>query len=91
MRAGEPAADPDIATLQQREREQARVARPDVPTRMLNGGISSSAIFIAGQLKPQHRLTATSMSRAVASAVSCGDGLGILAGQRAGAEGGMPV
>src|SRR5262245_19077112 len=50
------------------------VARPDVPTRMLNGGISLSAIFMDGQLKPQHRLTATSMSRAVALAVSCGDG-----------------
>src|SRR5262249_38461772 len=42
----------------------AAVARPDVPIRMLNGGISSSAIFIAGQLKPQAKLTATSMRRA---------------------------
>ena len=42
----------------------AAVARPDVPIRMLNGGISPSAIFIAGQLKPQAKLTATSMRRA---------------------------
>ena len=47
-----------------REVSNATVARPDVPVRMLNGGISSSAIFIAGQLKPQAKLTATSMRRA---------------------------
>src|SRR5215471_14425772 len=33
------------------------VATPDVPTRMLNGGMSLSAIFKAGQLTPQARLT----------------------------------
>src|SRR5262249_29412542 len=40
------------------------VARPDVPARMLNGGISLSAILSAAQLTPQARLTATSMRRA---------------------------
>jgi hypothetical protein len=44
------------------------VASPDVPTRMLNGGMSLSAIFKAGQLTPQAKLTATSITRAVASA-----------------------
>ena len=49
------------------------VASPEVPTRMLNGGISLSAIFIAGQLKPQARLTATSIKRAEESADCCGE------------------
>src|SRR5262249_60548194 len=40
------------------------VARPDVPARMLKGGISLSAILSAAQLTPQARLTATSMRRA---------------------------
>src|SRR5262249_10785106 len=44
------------------------VASPEVPTRMLNGGMSLSAIFKAAQLRPQARLTATSMTRAVVSA-----------------------
>jgi hypothetical protein len=44
--------------------------------RMLNGGMSSSAIFIAGHDKPQARLTVTSKSRAVASAVACEAGVG---------------
>ena len=35
---------------------------------MLNGGISSSAIFIAGQLRPQAKLTAT------AGGISADDG-----------------
>jgi hypothetical protein len=35
---------------------------------MLNGGMSLSAILKAGQLTPQARLTATSITRAVASA-----------------------
>src|SRR6266516_2411113 len=48
------------------------VASPEVPTRMLNGGISLSAIFIAGQLKPQASLTATSIKRAEESADCCG-------------------
>src|SRR6516162_5678137 len=39
------------------------VASPEVPTRMLNGGMSLSAILKAGQLTPQARLTATSMTR----------------------------
>ena len=65
-------------------------ASTQVPTRMLNGGISSSAIFIAGQVRPQARLTPTSMSRAVASTVTCEGELGtqrfrqVQAGQRAG-------
>ena len=52
------------------------VASPEVPARMLNGGISVSAIFIAGQDSPQARLTVTSISRAVASAVVCEAGVG---------------
>jgi len=62
----------------------ATVASPDVLTRMLNGGISLSAIFMAGQLSPQARLTATSMRRAVGSAASwveAGDTLSVPAGQ----------
>src|SRR6266540_7260275 len=54
------------------------VASPEVPTRMLNGGISLSAIFIAGQLKPQARLTATSIKRAEESADCCGEADGTL-------------
>jgi hypothetical protein len=57
---------------------------------MLNGGISLSAIFMAGQVRPHARLTPTSMSRAVASTVTCEGELGtrrfrqVQAGQRAG-------
>src|SRR5258705_4345514 len=63
------------------------VASPEVPVRMLNGGISSSAIFIAGQLSPQARLTPTSMRRAVVSAASCGEG-GTMAASGKGGGGG---
>src|SRR5262245_4115373 len=56
----------------------ATVARPDALTRMLNGGISSSAIFMAAQLRPQARLTATSMRRAVGSAASWVEATGTL-------------
>ena len=56
----------------------AIVASPEVPTRMLNGGISLSAIFMAGQLRPQARLTATSMRRAVGLATSWADAGGTL-------------
>src|SRR5580704_14784513 len=38
-----------------------------VATRMLNGGTSSSAMRITGQVVPQPRLSTTSMSRAVLS------------------------
>src|SRR5258708_28229313 len=51
----------------------ASVASPDVLTRMLNGGISLSAIFMAGQLRPQARLTPTSMRRALGLATSCAE------------------
>src|SRR5215468_6401068 len=63
---------------------KATGASSDVLTRMLNGGISLSAIFMAGQLSPQARLTATSMRRAVGSAASwveAGDTLSVPAGQ----------
>ena len=43
---------------------------PSVTTRMLNGGISSSASRIAGQVSPQQKLSATSISLAVVS-VDC--------------------
>src|SRR5262249_31702363 len=56
------------------------VASPEVPTRMLNGGMSLSAIFKAGQLSPQARLTATNMTRAVASSAYCGARRGTLQG-----------
>src|SRR5262249_60706486 len=53
------------------------VARPDVPARMLKGGISLSAILSAAQLTPQARLTATSMRRARrAASVEEGGGTG---------------
>jgi hypothetical protein len=39
---------------------------------MLNGGISSSAKRIAGQVSPQQKLSATSISFAVVSVVGCG-------------------
>src|SRR5215831_11603253 len=71
----------------------ATVASPDVLTRMLNGGISLSAIFMAGQLSPQARLTATSMRRAVGSAASwveAGGTLRVPAGQEGGGEGLAP-
>ena len=45
---------------------------------MLNGGMSLSATFMAGQVKPQARLTATSMRRPVGSAVSRGAGLAMI-------------
>ena len=41
--------------------------RKQVATRMLNGGTSPSAILLAGQVTPQATLSATSMSRALAS------------------------
>ena len=37
------------------------VPSTQVPVRMENGGISSSAIFIAGQVRPQARLSPTSV------------------------------
>jgi hypothetical protein len=45
---------------------------------MLNGGISLSAIFMAGQLRPQARLTPTSMRRALGLATSCVEAGGTL-------------
>src|SRR3954471_8320133 len=63
------------------------VARPEVPVRMLNGGISSSAIFIAPQLSPHARLTPTSMRRAVVSAACCGEGGTVAAFRRGLGEG----
>src|SRR5258705_4486181 len=63
------------------------VASPEVPVRMLNGGISSSAIFIAGQLSPHARLTPTSMRRAVVSAASCGEGGTMAASGKGGGRG----
>src|SRR5262249_7049645 len=57
-----------------RLRRRRRASRPNastpsamVPTRMLNGGISESAIRMADQLAPQPRLRSASSSRAVAS------------------------
>src|SRR4029453_8124733 len=54
------------------------VASPDASTRMLNGGVSLSPIFVPGQLKPQARLTATSIKRAEESADCCGEADGTL-------------
>src|SRR6185295_4417527 len=54
----------------------------EVATRMLNGGSSSSTMRSTGQVKPQHRLRPTSMSRADVSAASCGDGAGKGFGRR---------
>jgi hypothetical protein len=42
--------------------------------RMLNGGISSSATRIAGQVRPHERLSTTSISLALASVLCCGAG-----------------
>src|SRR5262245_25508097 len=51
-------------------------ASPDVAVRKLNGGISSSAIFMIGQVRPHARLSATSISRATASELVREDGRG---------------
>src|SRR5262249_49422566 len=51
-------------------------ASPDVAVRKLNGGISSSAIFMIGQVSPHARLSATSISRATASELACEAGWG---------------
>ena len=48
-------------------RNKAPAPRPNVTTRILNGGISSSATRIAGQVSPQQKLSATSINFAVVS------------------------
>ena len=49
-------------------------------TRMLNGGTSSSAMRLNGQVMPQAMLSTISMSRAVRSAASCWEGFGKVLG-----------
>jgi hypothetical protein len=43
-----------------------------VPMRMLNGGISISAIFMIGQVTPQVMLSTTSINVAVVASLSLG-------------------
>ena len=70
------AGDAQLRCCRNATANNVSVASPVVPTRMLKGGISSSAIFMAGQVRPQARLNETSMTRAAASAGSCVEGLG---------------
>src|SRR5215475_1418284 len=66
-------------------------ASPDVAVRKLNGGISSSAIFMIGQVSPHARLSATSISRATASELACEAGWGTAEDPQAGPDEGPPV
>ena len=50
--------------------DSAPAPSASVTTRMLNGGISSSAMRIAGQVRPHAKLSATSISFAVVSVAS---------------------
>src|SRR4051794_25356267 len=50
----------------------AAAPSPSVTTRILNGGTSSRPTRIAGQVRPQQKLSATSISLAVVSVVDRG-------------------
>ncbi len=67
MQPRQAARNAHAATLQPAAANNTIAPRKQVATRMLNGGTSSSAILLAGQVTPQATLSATSMSRAVAS------------------------